>query len=93
VAASFGAAAGLPVCALRVISDPADRALPPLATRALKANGSVDLAAIFGSLVGNPKQLPLLIQAGRDARIAFAALRRVRCLLELGLGFGGANLR
>ena len=93
VAASFGAAAGLPVCALRVISDPADRALPPLATRALKANGSVDLAAIFGSLAGNPRQLPLLIQAGRDARIAFAALRRVRRLLELGLGFGGANLR
>jgi adenosylhomocysteine nucleosidase len=93
VAASFGAAAGLPVCALRVISDPANRALPPLATRALKANGSVNLAAIFGSLAGNPKQLPLLIQAGRDARIAFAALRRVRRLLELGLGFGGANLR
>jgi len=93
VAASFGAAEGLPVCALRVISDPADRNLPPLAMHALKANGRVDLPAIFGSLAGNPKQIPLLIQAGRDARIAFAALRRVRGLLELGLSFGGANLR
>src|SRR5262245_45003816 len=35
VAASFAAAAGVPVCAIRVISDPADRNLPPLATLAL----------------------------------------------------------
>lgn len=93
VAARFGAAVGLPVCAIRVISDPAHRCLPPLATRALKANGRVNLAAIAASVAGNPRQIPLLIQAGRDARIAFAALRRVRRLLELGLGLGGADLR
>jgi hopanoid-associated phosphorylase len=93
VVASFGAAVGLPVCAIRVISDPAHRCLPALATRALKANGRVDLAAIAASLAGNPRQIPLLIQAGRDARIAFAALRRVRRLLELGLGLGSADLR
>src|SRR5262245_25964481 len=92
VAASFGAAAGLPVCALRVISDPAHRCLPPLAARALKANGRVDLAAVCSGLAGNPRQIPLLIQAGRDARTAFAALRRVRRLFELGLGLGGADL-
>lgn len=92
VAASFGAAVGLPVCALRVISDPADRNLPPLAARTIRADGRVDLAAVFASLAGNPKQIPLLIQAGRDARIAFSALRRVRRLLEFGPGLGGANL-
>src|SRR5262245_31424535 len=92
VAASFGAAVGLPVCALRVISDPAARDLPPVAARALRPDGRVDLAAVFAGLAGNPKQIPLLIQAGRDARIAFGALRRVRRLLELGLGLGSANL-
>jgi adenosylhomocysteine nucleosidase len=92
VAAGFGAAVGLPVCAIRVISDPAHRCLPALATRALKANGRVNLAAIAASVAGNPRQIPLLIQAGRDARIAFAALRRVRRLLELGLGLGGTDL-
>ena len=92
VAASFGASVGLPVCALRVINDPAGRNLPPIATRALTPDGRVNLAAVFAGVAGNPKQIPLLIQAGRDARIAFGALRRVRRLLEFGLGFGSADL-
>jgi len=92
VAANFAVAAGLPVCALRVISDPAARNLPPVAARALRPDGRVDLAAVFAGLAGNPKQIPLLIQAGRDARIAFSALRRVRRLLEFGLGLGSADL-
>jgi len=93
LAASFATAAGLPVCAVRVISDPAHRSLPALAARALRPNGRVDLPAVCGSLARNPAQLPLLIKAGLDARIAFATLRRVRRLLELGFGFGGADLR
>lgn len=92
VAASFGAAAGLPVCAVRVISDPAERSLPQLALRATRPNGRLDLPSICASVARNPAQIPLLIKAGRDARIAFAALRRVRGLLELGFGFGGAEL-
>src|SRR5262249_56941119 len=43
VAASFGAAVGLPVCALRVISDPAARNLPPLARSAIRADRRVEL--------------------------------------------------
>jgi len=93
VAASFGAAAGLPVCAVRVISDPAERNLPQLAMRATRPNGRLDLPAICASVARNPKQIPLLIKAGRDARIAFATLRRVRSLLELGFGFAGADPR
>jgi hypothetical protein len=93
VAASFGAAAGLPVCAVRVISDPAERTLPQLALHATRPNGRLDLPAICASVARNPKQIPLLIKAGRDARIAFATLRRVRSLLELGFGFGGTHFR
>jgi hopanoid-associated phosphorylase len=91
VAARFGAAAGLPVCAVRVISDPAERSLPQLAMRATRPNGRLDLPAICASVARNPRQIPLLIQAGRDARIAFVTLRRVRGLLELGFGFAGPD--
>jgi len=93
LAASFGTAAGIPVCAVRVISDPAERSLPQLAAYAVRSNGRVDLPAICSGLARNPKQIPLMIKAGLDARIAFATLRRVRGLLELGFGFGGADLR
>jgi adenosylhomocysteine nucleosidase len=93
VAAGFGTAAGLPVCAVRVISDPAERSLPQLAMRATRPNGRLDLPAICASVARNPRQIPLLIQAGRDARIAFATLRRIRGLLEPGFGFAGADLR
>jgi len=93
LAASFGAAAGIPVCAVRVISDPAERSLPQLAMRALQPNGRMDLPAICSDLARNPREIRLLIQAGLDARIAFSTLRRVRGLLEFGFGFGGADLR
>jgi hopanoid-associated phosphorylase len=90
--ARFAAAAGLPACAVRVISDPAERSLPPLATRALKPDGRVDFPAVFANIAANPGQIPLLIRAGRDARMAFAALRRVRRLLDHGLGLDAARL-
>lgn len=93
VAANFAVAAGLPVCAVRVISDPAERSLPQLAMRATRPDGRVDLPAICASVARNPAQIPLLIKAGRDARIAFATLRRVRGLLEPGFGLAGADLR
>jgi len=93
VAAGFGAAAGLPVCAVRVISDPAERSLPQLAMHATRPNGRLDLPAICASVARNPGQIPLLIKAGRDARIAFATLRRIRGLLEPGFGFPGVDLR
>jgi hopanoid-associated phosphorylase len=93
VAASFAAEAGVPVCAIRVISDPAHRNLPPLATQAMRADGRLNVPAVMASLVRNPSQIPLMVRAGRDAGSAFAALRRVRRLLDFGLGLGGADLR
>jgi adenosylhomocysteine nucleosidase len=77
VGAAFAAAHDLPFAALRVISDPAVRALPPLAMNALNADGRTNLAAVFTRLVGNPGQLAALIRAGRDANRAFAALTRL----------------
>jgi len=93
VAASFAASAGVPVGAVRVISDPAERSLPPLAAGAVRPDGRIDLPAVWRSLARNPAQIPLLLQAGLDARRAFSTLRRVRGLLDLGGGLGGADLR
>jgi len=92
VAARFAAAADLPMCVLRVISDPADRMLPPLAAHALTPDGRVDFFAVLAGLARDPAQIPLLMQAGRDAGAAFAALRRVRRVLAFGLGLAGADL-
>ena len=44
IAAAYAAEAGLPFAAVRVISDPAHRALPALARAAIKPNGQIDLA-------------------------------------------------
>ena len=43
IAAAYAAEAGLPFAAVRVISDPAHRALPALARAAIKPNGQIDL--------------------------------------------------
>src|SRR5881397_3740231 len=54
IAAAYAAEAGLPFAALRVISDPATRALPVLATNAIKANGDIDLRKILSGVARNP---------------------------------------
>ena len=81
---------GLPLAAIRVVTDPADRALPHAATVGMRPDGKVDLAAILSSLGRNPGQLPGLIRTGLDARTAFATL--LRCRQLLGPGFALLDL-
>jgi adenosylhomocysteine nucleosidase len=78
VAAGIAAAHALPFAAFRVVADPALRTLPAAALVALRAGGTVDVAAVLGSLVRAPSQLPLLLRIALDARAALAALRRGR---------------
>lgn len=87
VAADYAARAGLPFVALRVICDPAARALPPLALTALRADGTVDLVAVLNGLARRPVQLAAMLRVASDARAAFAALGRCRDLLGIGRGF------
>ena len=47
IAAAYAAEAGLPFAALRVVSDPAGRALPALAMAAIKPNGDIDLRKVL----------------------------------------------
>jgi adenosylhomocysteine nucleosidase len=92
IGAAYAASRGLPFAAIRVISDPAERALPPLATKALKPDGSINIPAVMAGVARAPSQIVKLIKAGEDAGRAFAGLRRCRGFLDFGLGFGLADL-
>jgi adenosylhomocysteine nucleosidase len=81
VVATVGAAHGLPVAAMRVITDPAERALPPCAVAAMRPNGTTDIGAMIGSVLMRPRELPALFQTALDALAARATLLRGRHLL------------
>ncbi len=81
-----------PFAILRVVSDPADRDLPPLVTKAVRPDGSVDPGAVAIGVIRSPGQTPGLIAVARDSAIAFAALRRCRRLSGLFSGLGLAHL-
>jgi len=77
----------LPFAVMRVISDTADRALPPATLCAVRPDGGVSLGAVMRSVLLNPLQIPSLIQTAHDANAAFATLLRCRNLLGPRLGF------
>lgn len=65
---------GLPFAVLRAICDPCERDLPPASLTALRPDGTIRPAALLGSLLRHPWQLPALIGLGRDADRARRAL-------------------
>jgi adenosylhomocysteine nucleosidase len=76
IAGAFARRRGLPFAIVRAIGDPAARALPPLATKAVRPDGGVNVAGVLRELAREPAQLGDLIRAGLDARAAFATLSR-----------------
>jgi nucleoside phosphorylase len=64
------ARAGVPWTVLRVISDAADEALPPLLNRARDAGGAVRRGAVALRLLGNPRALPQLLRLRARVRDA-----------------------
>ncbi|MCJ2082926.1 phosphorylase [Methylobacterium sp. J-090] len=86
VAAAFAARHGLPFAAIRVVCDPADRAIPAFAAQALKPNGEPDIVAVLTAILRDPRQIGPLVHLARDSGRAFAALTRCRPLLGHGLG-------
>jgi adenosylhomocysteine nucleosidase len=92
IAAAYAAEAGLPFAALRVISDPASRALPALAMAAIKPNGDIDLRKVLRGVARNPSTLRALVSTGIDFNRALRSLRGCRGFL-LGDGLlGGEDL-
>jgi adenosylhomocysteine nucleosidase len=89
VVARLAAAHGLAFAAMRVIVDPADRAIPPAAVLGMGRDGGADIWAVVRNLIAHPSQLSLLARVAADAITARAELLRVRRLL--GPHFGLAN--
>jgi hopanoid-associated phosphorylase len=87
IAAAYAREAGLPFAALRVISDPATRALPAIARSAIKPNGNIDLKKVLGGLARNPLTLRALVSTGIDFNRALRSLRGCR-----GFLLGGESL-
>ncbi|HVY15996.1 MAG TPA: phosphorylase [Rhodopila sp.] len=81
IAAAYAAEAGVPFAALRVISDPANRALPALARDAIKPNGDIDLRLVLRGVARNPMTLRSLVSTGIDFNRALRSLRGCRDLL------------
>lgn len=86
VAAAFAAERGLPFGIVRIVCDPAARALPALAANALKPNGEPDILALLAALAIRPAGLGALVVLARDSGRAFRTLGRARPLLGLALG-------
>jgi hopanoid-associated phosphorylase len=91
LAARAAAAHGVPFAAFRVIVDPAHRLLPPGALVRLQGDGSLNLASVLRSIIGQPKQLPELIRLTMDAAMAASALRRGRARVGLNFAFPGPH--
>jgi hopanoid-associated phosphorylase len=86
IVADVAATHGLPMAAIRVITDPAKRAIPNVALAAMRPNGTVDVLAVMRSLMQKPRDLVALLQTALDARAARATLREGRRLLGPRLG-------
>ncbi|MBI0539409.1 hopanoid-associated phosphorylase [Roseomonas sp. KE2513] len=76
VAARVARRHGLPFAVARVVSDAADRTLPPAARVGMRPDGGMDLPAVLRALLAAPLQLPALIRTGWEAEQAFRALLR-----------------
>ena len=92
IAAAYAAEACLPFAALRVISDPASRALPALARNAIKPNGEIDLRRVLRGVARNPLTLRALVSTGIDFNRALKSLRGCRGFLLSGEGLITADL-
>ncbi len=87
VVARIAAELALPFAVLRVIADPAERALPPAALAGMRTDGGIDVGAVLASLAKSPRQLPGLIRLATEAGRARSVLLRCSDFLGPRLGF------
>lgn len=92
VVARLAAAHGLAFAALRVIVDPADRAIPRAALMGMGKGARADGTAVLRDLVARPSQLSRLVRISLDAYIARCEMVRVRRLLGPHFGLAEGRL-
>lgn len=80
------AAAGLPFAILRVVVDPAERALPASVLAALDSSGHVNVVALLAGLLRRPREIGSLLALARDNGPARKSLRRAAA--AVGRAFG-----
>ena len=80
------AVVGLPFAILRVVVDPAERALPTSVLKALDSGGRVNVAALVAGLLRHPREVALLLALARDNGPASKSLRRAAA--AAGRAFG-----
>jgi adenosylhomocysteine nucleosidase len=90
VVAKLAAEHGLAFAAVRVIVDPAERAIPPAALVGMNTDGRTNIPAILRELIARPAQLSRLARIAYDAFVARSEMQRVRELL--GPHFGLTDL-
>lgn len=78
IVAEAAAAHGLPMIAIRAVTDPAERAVPRAALAAVRANGTVDFVALMRALARRPREIPALLRTALDAGAARTALEQGR---------------
>jgi hopanoid-associated phosphorylase len=88
--ARLASAHGLSFAAVRVVVDPAHRAVPAAAVAGMGPGGRTSVMAILRELIARPSQLSDLVRVAIDAYAARNALLRVRRML--GPGFGHAEI-
>jgi hopanoid-associated phosphorylase len=81
-------AQGLAFAVIRVIIDPAERAVPDAALMALRLRGGAYLTALVWELAARPAELAALLRIARDGYAARASLLRIRRALGPNFGFG-----
>jgi hopanoid-associated phosphorylase len=92
IAAAYADDAGLPFAALRVISDPATRALPTIVATAIKPNGDIDLRKVLRGVARNPTSIKALVSTGMDFNRALRSLRGCRGFMLDGIGLVPADV-
>lgn len=76
----------LPMVTIRVITDPAERALPPSALAGVREDGTTNVGAVLSSLLRRPQDFVALTRVALDTRAARAGLVSGRASLN-GTGF------
>jgi hopanoid-associated phosphorylase len=85
IVARIAVANHVPLLAIRVVTDPAQRVVPRSALAALRPDGSISILRMLRSLIAAPRELSLLWKAMADFQIARAALRDAT--VQLGCEF------
>jgi len=88
--ARLAATHGLNFTAVRVVIDPAHRAIPDAALAGMRPDGGTSITAVIRELIAGPSQLSGLLRLAYDGYAARRALLRVRRLL--GPDFGRLGL-